>query len=410
MLLWGAFDVSLLDLAGQEEVWERFYEYKASLACPKQFCRYLRFFIAARAYEPVIRNIRAARRFPLPKKSVISKQFSEKKRTVYTYPEPENTVLKLITHLLCRQYDASFSANLYSFRPGRGAKDAVRAFLRLPDINKLCAYKVDISNYFNSVPVEKMLPLLRERLKDDAPLKRFLEELLTEEKVLFQGNELIEQKGIMAGTPLSAFYANLYLDALDRLFEKDGIPYARYSDDIIVFAPGMDKAREYAARIRAFLDERGLTVNPDKEQFFTPEEGWSFLGFDYCGGMIDIAQKSLDKIKRKMRRKARALSRWQRRNALSGLKAAKAFIRIFNHKLFESPEDNELSWCRWYFPVINTAKSLSELDRYAQDCIRFLMTGKHTKARFNARYEDMKKLGYKSLVHEYYAFKRQKPC
>ena len=58
----------------------------------------------------------------------------------------------------------------------------------------------------------------------------------------------------------------------------------------------------------------------------------------------------------------------------------------------------------WYFPVINTAESLGVIDRYAQDCLRFLLSGKRTKARFSVRYEDMKKLGYRNLVHEYYGY------
>ena len=94
--------------------------------------------------------------------------------------------------------------------------------------------------------------------------------------------------------------------------------------------------------------------------------------------------------------------RWGARNEVDPERSAKAFIRVFNRKLLESPDDNELSWAYWFFPVINTTKSLKEIDHYAQQCIRTLMTGKHTKARFNARYEEMKKLGYRSLVHEYY--------
>ena len=54
------------------------------------------------------------------------------------------------------------------------------------------------------------------------------------------------------------------------------------------------------------------------------------------------------------------------------------------------------------FPVITTTKSLHEIDLYAQDLLRFLISGTHTKSRFNVRYEDLKALGYRSLVNEYY--------
>ena len=38
-------------------VWEKFYEYKCSLACPKDFAKELRGFIDEKAYEPVCEGI-----------------------------------------------------------------------------------------------------------------------------------------------------------------------------------------------------------------------------------------------------------------------------------------------------------------------------------------------------------------
>ena len=74
---------------------------------------------------------------------------TQKKRIVYTYPYAENTVLKLLAYLLLRKYDSVFSDGLYSFRPNKTAKDAVRRLIRTPRINEMYSYKADISNYFN---------------------------------------------------------------------------------------------------------------------------------------------------------------------------------------------------------------------------------------------------------------------
>ena len=394
----------LLDLLSDRDCWERFYEYKSSLKCPKAFSAELRTFIDREAYRPVCEHIARGEPFPLPKKSVISKMSSGKKRTVYTYPRDENMVLKLLTYLLLRKYDGLFSDNLYSFRPGRTAKDAVRRLMAMPGAGKMYAYKVDISNYFNSIPAARMTELLTEVLADDPRLADFLCGLLAEPRVLWNGETVAEEKGIMAGTPLSSFYANLYLRELDGHFVAAGIPYARYSDDIILFAGTPGETASHAAFIRRFLAERSLTVNPDKEQFTAPEEGWTFLGFRCRDGIVDIAPATVAKLKGKMRRKARALRRWRVRGGVSGERAAAAFIRIFNRKLLESPTDNELTWSCWFFSVINTAESLRIIDRYAQDCVRYLVSDTRTKARFNVRYEDMKKLGYRNLVHAYYDF------
>ena len=398
--------MSMLELLSRPECWEAFYEYKTGLACPKTFAKELRGFIDRAGFLRVTEDISAGRPFPLPKKAVVSKMSSQKKRTVYTYPAEENTVLKLLTWLLVRRYDGAFCGNLYSFRPGRTAKDAVRRLTAVPGIRQMYAYKADVSDYFNSIPVERLLPLLEAATADDPALFAFLRGLLTEPFVLDRGVRVEERKGIMAGTPLSAFYANLYLAELDRHFADAGIPYARYSDDIILFAESREAAQAQAAFVRSFLAARGLGLNPEKEAFYAPEDGWVFLGFRYRDGVVDLAPASLKKLKAKMRRKTDALRRWQRRNGLDGEKAAVAFIRVFNRKLFENPADNELTWARWFFPVLTPAYSLRELDRYAQDCVRYLLTGTRTKARYNARYADLKKLGYRSLVHAYYEAKK----
>ena len=394
--------MSLLDKLGQHSVWESFYEYKLSLAVPKEFTRELRSFIDEKRYLPVYEAIRAGERFPLPRKSVISKMGSSKKRVVYTYPAPENTVLKLLTYLLLRKYDGLFTPGLFSFRPGKTAKDAVRRLLRIEGLASKYVYKADIHDYFNSVPVEMLLPQLWTILGDDAELYNFLAALLTEPCVRYRGRELEEKKGIMAGTPLSAFYANVFLAGLDRHFEDAGVIYSRYSDDIILFTDTPDARRNCELYVHAYLDGCALEINPSKEERYEPGEGFTFLGFRVDGDNVDIAPATLKKLKQKMRRKRDALARWQKRGELGGVNAAKAFIRVFNRKLLESPRDNELSWSSWFFPVINTSESLRAIDLYAQDCLRYLVSGRHTKARFNVRYDDLKAMGYRSLVHEYY--------
>jgi hypothetical protein len=148
-------------------------------------------------------------------------------------------------------------------------------------------------------------------------------------------------------------------------------------------------------------------VNPEKEVYGKPEDGFTFLGVEVRNGNIDIAPASVVKLKQKMRRKARALDRWRHREGLDGTKAAAAFIRIFNHKLLEVNEDSDLTWSLWFFPVITTSESLHQIDLYAQELLRFLISGTHTKSRFNVRYETLKDLGYRSLVNEYYSFKKR---
>ena len=400
--------MSLIDKLFEKSSWERFYEYKSNLRCSKRFKKELRSFIDSEAYLTYEEQVRQCSGLPLPSKAVISKMSSQKKRTVYKYPYEFNMLLKLLTYLTLRKYDYLFSPSLYSFRPGICAKDAIMSICRTKDLDSLYSYKIDVSDYFNSIPVERICSVLEGTVTDDEELLNIMKTLLREERVIDGDKVIIEQKGIMAGTPIASFYANLYLRDLDEKFNSQGILYARYSDDIIVFAKDRDQILEYKNIILEHLDSKVLSVNPAKEVLAAPEEGFTFLGIQAKNGMIDIAPASVVKLKQKMRRKARALDRWRHREGIDGTKAAAAFIRIFNHKLLEVNEDSDLTWSLWFFPVITTAESLHEIDLYAQDLLRFLISGTHTKARYNVRYEDLKQLGYRSLVNEYFSFEDRK--
>ena len=212
----------------------------------------------------------------------------------------------------------------------------------------------------------------------------------------------------MAGVPISGFLADLYLSELDKHFSENGILYARYSDDIIVFADTEEEIKAHERTIKEHLAKMGLEINPKKELHTLPEETWEFLGFAITGNTFDVATASVKKIKDKIKRKARSLIRWWKRNNKKPIYAVRALIKKFNSKFYNNDDITEITWCKWYFPTINTDKSLKEIDRYMVACARHIYTGKYTKANYNLRYETLKELGFRSLVNEFYKFKSNK--
>lgn len=399
--------MDILSHLQSQEYWQQFIIHKKESGhLSRQDEKVLADFIERKGYHPVVQRIVNGDNFSPPRRAAISKMSSQKKRIVYTFASDENWVLKYMTHLLIRKYDHLFSDNLYSFREGRSVKDAIRNLRRVKNIDRMWSYKADISNYFNSIPVEKLLPIMEQVLADEPVLLRFLSALLTNPYVKDQGKVTEDhQKGIMAGTPISIFLANLYLSDLDRHFQDNNRIFARYSDDMILFSPAKEALEQNILHIHAHLQAKGLSMNPDKEAITAPGEMWTFLGFSFQQGIIDIAPASIQKLKAKMRRKMRALERWRDRGNHEGTHAARAFIKTFNRKLLEGGDDHDLSWAKWYFPTITTTDSLQMIDHYAQQCIRTLATGKHTNSAYNFRYGDMKTLGYISLVNRYYCHK-----
>lgn len=359
-------------------------------------------YVAEKQYRPVVSRLQRGEPLSVPTRHLVNKMGSGKKRVVYSFPPEEMIVLKAMAFLLYR-YDAQLAPNCYSFRRGLTAHDAIHHLVRSIDNQPMWAYKLDIHNYFNSISVPLLLPILREVLADDPPLYTFFEQMLTDGRALSDGNIVCEEHGVMAGTPVSPFLANIYLSEADRYFADAGVLYARYSDDIILFAPDRQTLDRHIGEMNAFLEKYRLEVNPDKMRIYQPGEAFDFLGFKCKGHHIDIADATRQKMKDKIRRKARALQRWRSKNGVAGEKAMKALIRHFNKKFFEGDDPSALTWARWFFPIINQTEGLKEIDRYLQSCLRYVATGKHNKANYRLRYDMLKQLGYRSLVYEFYA-------
>lgn len=397
------FYMSLIDSLYDINIWVGFYEHRAEHdhINDKEAIDFHK-FIRNREFVPVIDKIKRGEDFSIPTKRYVNKIDSNKKRVVYTFSREENYVLKILTFLLIREYDHIFSQNLYSFRANKSVGKAIGKIKKLRDIDSCYTYKIDVSNYFNSINVGRLLVMLKDVFVDDAELYAFFSRLLdspysTENDVVIE-----EDKGVMAGTPTASFLSNVYLSGLDRKFEEGDVRYFRYSDDIIIFAKSLDEIENAKMIMLNHLDDYGLSVNRSKEIMSNPGEKWSFLGFSYYRGDIDISDISLEKLKAKMRRKSKALVRWKEINNKTAENAVRAFIKRFNRKFYEAIDVHETNWSRWYFPVITTDKGLKHIDTYMQQCIRFISTGKHTKSNYNFRYEDMKDLGYRSLVNEWY--------
>lgn len=396
--------MSLLDKLSDEKVWIDFYERKVDpaffrISDAKELFQYVR----QKRYLPVVERIKSGKGLSIPMKKRIAKSGSSKKRVVYSLPEDETMVLKLLTWMIIRKYDVCLPENLYSFRPHYGAKDALKKLVSMPDISEYYSYKLDVRNYFNSIDINLLLPQLKSLFADDVPLYDFIASQLSDPRAMDEGVVIEERKGAMAGMPYAVFLANVYLAQLDRKFATiPGLIYCRYSDDIIIFSKDNQLLEEAKNLLQKSLKEYHLDINHDKEVETVPGQKWSFLGFECDGKDIDVCEVSVQKLKAKMRRKARALRRWTEASGREGWMAARAFIKHFNKKLYTCDDRSEINWSLWYFPLITTDKSLKVIDHYMQDCIRYIATGSRSKSRFDLRYEKMKELGMHSLLNMWY--------
>ena len=395
--------MTLLEKLNDKTTWLEFQQYKnekAQLSEKEQ--KQLETFIVEERYKPLAQSLDLG----IPKKMMITKSGSSKKRVVYCFGKDETWMLKLLGWLLYK-YDKKISANCYSFRRRMSAKDAVEKILRIKDLNNKYVLKVDIHNYFNSIPVEGIVDILKQIIEDDEPLLDFLIRIFTDGRCLYNDEIIKEERGAMAGIPLASFIANIYLLSLDNLFDQMRIPYFRYSDDILVFTDNKQQCQECLRIITQHIEEKGLTLNEDKLVITEPGQPWDFLGFRYVNGKVDLALATIEKTKGKIRRKAHSLYRYRLKKNASFQDAAFKMIKTFDCKFYDMTGENEFTWSRWFFPVITSTDGLHQIDEYMVMYLRYLATGRHYKGNYRIDYQQLKNLGYTSLVNEYYTWKKE---
>ena len=343
----------------------------------------------------------------IPRKVGIAKADSKKKRIVYIYNIKDRYVLGVLYRAVSKRYIDKIPNSCFSYKKGTSTSNAIQYIKENKTDELKYGVKVDIHAYFNSVSREKVTSMINELFQDG--LKETVEKLMLNDTVDWKGKKIQEWKALIPGCAFGSFFANICLKQCDEYFESKNKVYARYSDDIIVLESSKEELQKDIDIIMKFLNEYGLTMNPDKYTWFEPGDDVEYLGLKLRGdGNIDISDHARKKIKKQIHRWCRKGRMEIERDYKDFRPVAKRIIRQFNNKNFMCIVDNSstFGWCSYSFSKITTVDSLREIDLYFKDTLRAMKTGKHNKANFKAiSDEEFKELGWVSLVELYYLYK-----
>ena len=135
----------------------------------------------------------------------------------------------------------------------------------------------------------------------DPELLNLLENWLSIEVLGFQGVVPVIS-GVSQGAILSPLLANIYLDSLDKYFEKSQYPFLRYADDVVLFAHDEATALQILEEMENFLqDSLHLALKPAKTQYGSMDADFSFRGFTLQTQGISIQEKKMKRVTGKLR-------------------------------------------------------------------------------------------------------------
>lgn len=314
-----------------------------------------------------------------------------KYRTVYILPNKDRVIMGLandglfylcpdMIHPACTSYQKGMSTGTSVKRVIETLQQCMR--------NGWSAYKMDLSKYFDSLPIEwidQMFADIRQRIGEDALLNMVQlfyhmdwYEDKAEERRTKSKQPIIKTKyqSLKQGVAVASFLADAALYEMDARVSQLDVLYIRYSDDILCIGREADKGMEI---IREELAKRGMKLNDNKTERLTPDSFFKFLGFSLRGDTISLSESRIRKF-------AKDIADMTVREIQNGITLDRALKNVMRY--LYNPR-GEYSWATAVLPVMNCKDDIQALNFYVLDCLRAVAL-----QRSNIKVSDIGGLGY----------------
>jgi group II intron reverse transcriptase/maturase len=256
-------------------------------------------------------------------------------------PFEDQVLQRAVVLVLEANYEQDFLDCSYGFRPGRSAHQALDTLHNAATrIAGGWVVELDIRTYFDTIDHEKLVGMLRQRVRDGVILRligKWLNAGVMEDGSLRRGEAGTPQGGV-----ISPLLANIFLhEVLDVWFHQEVQPrlrgralLVRYADDAVMLFEHEEDARRVMDVLPKRFGRYGLTLHPDKTRlvpFKRPDraprrrddddgpsgpESFDFLGFTIHWGK-SLASKWVVRertAKNRFSRALKSISEWCCRN------------------------------------------------------------------------------------------------
>jgi len=197
----------------------------------------------------------------------------------------EDKIVQMATaRILESIYEPRFLKSSFGYRPGRNAHDAIETLTQeVRNVSHGAILEIDLKRYFNSIPHDKLMAVLRMLIADE----RFLKLIEVQIRTSMRGAAGDEPTvcGVPQGAILSPVLSNVYLHyGIDRWVDafattansplRGQVRLVRFCDDMIFILSRKEEGRDFEKMLRARLAKIGIELNEAKSSL-QPAGRWA---------------------------------------------------------------------------------------------------------------------------------------
>ena len=286
-------------------------------------------------------------------------------RTVYANEGIDRVFLTVINNVFFKYCGHMIHKTCKSYQIGIGCgkidKQVVRDIQKIKTAKDKLGYKIDLSKYFDTVPIQYIDEVFDNIEKQFGPstILDVVREYYHDDTLLdLERNEIHKYTSLRQGCAIAAFLADAVLYDVDEVISGYNVVYYRYSDDILILGEDADTAYE---KISIMLDEKSLKLNPKKVEVLNGDHWFTFLGFSIRNDQITLSKKRIKNLQK-------VIERCTIDCHSKGYNSKTAMRRIYTY-LYDT-SITKYGYADGILPIVNVKSDLQELDNFILDCLR----------------------------------------